>query len=447
MKRLCIAFCLFLIFAAHSVYAAAPPRENTVTTLKKASTFMTSISTNGGYVGIYSLDLKERFGEAVYEKAAANEIWVQPPGTPTIGQRYLRAWKATGDRFYLDAARDCGRALVWGQRQEGGWDHRVDVSKLTSSATEPERESGSGSFDDSITQGALTFLIELDGELNEKWLDDAIELGMAFMIESQFENGAWPQWYPLREGYHDYYTYNDNAINDNIHLMLKAHSVYGKSEYLATAEKGGEFILSSPVSESQPGWAQQYSHDMKPAWARAFEPPCVCSAVTSRNIRMLVELYHYTGDRKYLEPIPAAFHWLAGSKIGDNLWARMYEVGTNRPIYGDRDKKIHYTLEEISDERRNGYSWQSSYGLKGALDVFCKALASGPVKPSPLESLSLLPPEDRAERKAAMVDEVSEAIRSLDEKGRWVNEEDSRIYARDFVANAKLLLDYIEITQ
>jgi hypothetical protein len=39
------------------------------------------------------------------------------------------------------------------------------------------------------------------------------------------------------------------------------------------------------------------------------------------------------------------------------LWARYYEIGTDRPIFGDRDRSIHDDVNEISQERRNGYSW------------------------------------------------------------------------------------------
>ena len=39
------------------------------------------------------------------------------------------------------------------------------------------------------------------------------------------------------------------------------------------------------------------------------------------------------------------------------LWARYYEIGTDRPIFGERDKTIHDRVDEISMERRNGYAW------------------------------------------------------------------------------------------
>jgi len=39
------------------------------------------------------------------------------------------------------------------------------------------------------------------------------------------------------------------------------------------------------------------------------------------------------------------------------LWARFYEIGTNRPIFLGRDGVVKYNVAEIEDERRNGYAW------------------------------------------------------------------------------------------
>jgi hypothetical protein len=39
------------------------------------------------------------------------------------------------------------------------------------------------------------------------------------------------------------------------------------------------------------------------------------------------------------------------------IWSRYYEIGTDRPVFGDRDKSIHDNVNEIPEERRNGYSW------------------------------------------------------------------------------------------
>jgi PelA/Pel-15E family pectate lyase len=43
------------------------------------------------------------------------------------------------------------------------------------------------------------------------------------------------------------------------------------------------------------------------------------------------------------------------------LWARFYEIGTDKPIFGDRDRTIHYSVTEISSERRLGYQWYGDW--------------------------------------------------------------------------------------
>ena len=421
---------------------AAEARE----AVDRATTFFVSISTRGGWAGIYSPDLEHRWGEALYERCRPNEIWVQPPGTPSVGKVLLRAYRVTGERRFLSAARDAGRALVWGQREAGGWDHRADVSHLTPEATVPRRRKGPCTLDDNITQGATDFLMDLDRTLDEPWLDDGVRRALGFLLESQFPNGAWPQWYPLRGGYHDYWTFNDGAINDCIRVLLAAHRQYGRPEFLAAARRGGEFVVASRLPPPQAGWAQQYDHRLRPAWARAFEPPAVCSAVTARNIRTLVDLAVYTRDARFLEPIPAALAWLDRSRLPDGRWARFYELGTNRPIYGDRDGKVHYTLEELSEERRTGYSWQGEYGVAAARAYYEKVRRAGPAAYAEqmAERARRRPsPEAAARRARALAPRVRAIIDALDAKGRWIDA-DGRIRSATFVEWMRVLCDFLE---
>ena len=44
------------------------------------------------------------------------------------------------------------------------------------------------------------------------------------------------------------------------------------------------------------------------------------------------------------------------------LWARFYEIETNRPIFSGRDGVIKYDVAEIEAERRNGYAWYVTSG-------------------------------------------------------------------------------------
>ena len=43
------------------------------------------------------------------------------------------------------------------------------------------------------------------------------------------------------------------------------------------------------------------------------------------------------------------------------LWARFYELGTDRPLFLDRDSVPHYDYAEITSERRSGYGYYGSW--------------------------------------------------------------------------------------
>ena len=107
---------------------------------------------------------------------------------------------------------------------------------------------------------------------------------------------SWPRTWP-GPNYYTHYTFNDNSIVDAIDAMLEAARIYKEPRYLASAEKGGEFILLAQMPEPQPGWAQQYDRDMHPAWARRFEPPSITGGESQSVMRALLLLYRETGNR------------------------------------------------------------------------------------------------------------------------------------------------------
>jgi uncharacterized protein YyaL (SSP411 family) len=238
--------------------------EAAETALKKAvQYFRWTVSTNGGYLWTYSADLKERAGEG---KATETQIWVQPPGTPSVGFAYLKAYEATGDDLYLEAAKAAADALIWGQLESGGWTNKIDFHPKRSqrwyyhhdkSKVNPKKGWNISSFDDNTSQSALRFIMAVHKTTGEQKYLSAVEYGLAFMLRSQFENGAWPQGYPLAstKGYSRWYTFNDNAINDCIKVMLDAYHIYGDERYLESAKHGGDFIIASQLSEPQAGWA------------------------------------------------------------------------------------------------------------------------------------------------------------------------------------------------
>ena len=52
---------------------------------------------------------------------------------------------------------------------------------------------------------------------------------------------------------------------------------------------------------------------------------------------------------------------MLGDTDGERIWARFYEIGTNRPFFCNRDGVKVYSLAEVKLERRTGYSWYGSY--------------------------------------------------------------------------------------
>lgn len=379
-------------------------RSSAKATLDKAINYFHSVNIEGGYVYHYTLDLTEKWGEG---KTDDHTIEVQPPGTPAVGLSFLKAYQAVGEKAYLDAALDAAKALIKGQNNWGGWEHKIHFNDL---------ESDHVSFDDDQTQGAIRFLMSLDEVVDEPELTHAIERALGMMINSQLENGGWPHRYPAQGNYHDFATFNDAGINDCIEVMLQAHRQYRKKEYLESLKKVGRFLMISQLPPPQPGWAQQYNQYLQPAWARAFEPPSVCPSVSLRNIHSLLDLYLYLGNPSYLEAIPDVIRWVESSQLPNGKWGRFLEMGTNQPLYYDRGRIRVNTLEELSLERRTGYGYEND--LSGALHAAklrFNEIGELNIQSFPHSDVSKdhMPTAELAER-------VKGIISSQDDQGRWI---------------------------
>lgn len=459
--------------------------------MEKSTAFMRSIATEGGYLWRYSPDLKERAGENV---ATATQIWVQPPGTPSMGMAFLRAHEVTGDARYLDAAQAAADALVRGQLESGGWDYLVEFDPALRkawhfrsdaagvSAAEAAKRKNISTFDDDNTQSAIRLLLAVADA--SKWANsprevrirEARDYALQKLVEAQRPNGGWPQrWsgvpvdpkeYPVQPArfpkdypreypkvnYNGFYTLNDNTHRDCVMTLLEAAQRLGRPELRAAAVKGGDFLLLAQLPEPQPGWAQQYNPQLEPAWARAFEPPCVVSNEGGGAMRLLIDLYLETGHEKYIATLPRAIAWYKRSEIAPDTWARMYELGTNTPIYGDRDGKIKYRLEDLTPERQTGYSWRGGYGLPAVFSYYEEVKAAGReailAKRKAAEE-SARQPKQKAARARTLEPRVRAAIAALDAQGRWMGPAGRKaggpqITTSAFLINLRTLSDYLE---
>ncbi len=403
---------------------------------KAVGFFRSDVSVNGSYLWKYSADLSLREGEG---KATELTAWVQPPGTPTVGDAFLRAFDRTGDTFYLDAARETAHALVQGQLESGGWDYRIEFAperrRKYAYRKSPNNSGGKNvtTLDDDTTQAALRFLMRADRALDfkDKAIHEAAQYALESLLKAQYPNGAWPQRYSefpnpdafavKRAGYPEswswthpsldyraYYTFNDNALADMIRTMFEAAVTYNENKYRKAAERAGDFILMAQMPEPQPAWAQQYDVNMCPAWARKFEPPSVTGGESQGVMRILLDLYRRTGKEKYLAPIPQAIAYLRSSQLPNGRLARFYELETNKPLYFTKDYKLTYS----SDDMPTHYA----FIVTSTLDAIEKEYERVKKLKVPVsQGKQSVPKLTRA-----MAQKAVRIVAQLDERGAWV---------------------------
>lgn len=134
-------------------------------------------------------------------------------------------------------------------------------------------------------------------------------------------------------------------------------------------------------------WGQQ--HDNKtllPTHARSFELPSLVSSESCSILRLLMHIPHPTPP--VIDAVKAGISWLEKSAIqgiriekvpidktqitnaeypydrivvedakAPRIWARFYELDTNRPFMANRNGKKVYQLKDVAPERRVGYAW------------------------------------------------------------------------------------------
>jgi PelA/Pel-15E family pectate lyase len=448
-------------------------RREAADALRKATEFFTDqVSCEGGYLWRYSDDLSKREGEG---KASETTVWVQPPGTPSVGMAFLQAYRDTGEPHLLKAARQAAYCLVRGQLESGGWDYRIEFDpqrrkRYAYRVDGPgEGRRNTSTLDDNTTQAALRLLMQLDKTLDFK--DEKIHEAAVYALQKlaavQYPIGAWPQrftappdpdefpvkkasypeswsWEYPGSGYSAFYTFNDNAIADVIDVMFMAAEVYGEERYRASAERGGQFILLAQMPEPQPAWAQQYDAEMHPAWARKFEPPSITGGESQGVMRTLMQLYRQTGDQKYLEPIPRAIAYFRRSELPGGGLARFYELKTNKPLYFTKQYELTYSDADLPTH----YAFKVGNGVDRIERQYQRLVK--------LEPDRLRPEPSTTARKASksQIARARAVIAALDDRGRWVEEGGLRyqgdddttrraIDCRTFISNLGALSAYL----
>ena len=343
---------------------AAPNRVAIIAAMKKAAAFMTDeAAVGGGYVWNVLPDFSRRWGEL---EASPTIIWVQPPGTATVGHVFLDAYHATGDEQFYEAAKSAADALVRGQHPAGGWNYVIDTAGEDSlkrwyatyghnawRMEEYHRYYGNATFDDAGTSEASQLLLRVYLEKRERKYRAPLDKAIQFVLDAQYANGGWPQRFPFVENggihghadYTPYITFNDDVAGENLEFLLYAYqslAVNGRGDprLLDAIHRGMDIFAKTQQPMPQPAWGLQHFPDtLKPAGARTIEPQAFATHTTGTNIKSMIGFYRLTGDRKYIDRLPQALDWLDQVKTPQSLIApgRTHPTfileGSNTPVY------------------------------------------------------------------------------------------------------------------
>ncbi len=290
--------------------------------------------------------------------------------------------------------------ILYYQNVDRGWPKDTDMT------TRAESRSRS-TIDNGATTTQIEFLSRVYGATQCTAFRDAAVNGLEYLFAGQYANGGWPQEFPDGDDYHLHITFNDNAM---LHVLALMRSIAQRAEPYAyldesyvpratdSVTRGIDCILRCQVkSDTQVGWCAQHDENsLLPAQARTYELPSLSGSEGVGIVQFLMTIEEPSAEVR--AAIDGAVAWFDQVKIegiridevvdatqpsGEDvivvvedptappIWARFYELDTNRPIFSSRCEAPQcetdpffmrrYSLAEIDNERRTGYSWYGDW--------------------------------------------------------------------------------------
>lgn len=304
------------------------------------------------------------------------------------------------------------------QRDNGGWPKNYDMRAILNEEQKEKLKAAkpvlATTFDNSTTYTQVHYLAQAYTLTKINRYKEGCLKGLDFMLEAQYDNGGWPQYYPNRPENSDYstqITFNDDGYTG---IMNVLKTIIDKDPSFAFVDntrrkkvkeaydKGLEMILKTQIAEDgkKKVWCQQYDEvTLEPVWARTFEPPCFSNQESAPIVMLLMDIENPSdeaiasiqGAVKYFEESkilntrsiddPTAPIYVSKVKVhkfdrrvvydllAPPIWSRYTEFETGRPIFCDRSSEIVYNMSDLSRERRSGYGWYT-YAPQEVLDKY-----------------------------------------------------------------------------
>ena len=331
---------------------------------------------------------------------AAMSLGAQGGKAPVNTISWKRCLSQRAEFYAGDEGIRIGDNVLLYQRENGGWLKGIDMAAVLSeedkAALLRDKDKGNSTIDNRATYTQIRYLGKVYRATGLERFKQGFNKGLDYLLEAQYENGGWPQRYPLLSGYSRRITFNDNAMIGVMSLLRDISEQRGDYIFVdevrrrkakEAARKGVVCILKCQiiVDGKKTAWCQQ--HDEKtfePKHARIYEKKSICGNESVGIVRFLMGIDH--PDKEIVDSIQSAVAWFESVKLtgirqvnkpddsekgfdeviikdtaAPPIWARFYEIGTNRPIFCGRDGKIKYTMAEIEHERRTGYDWYGDW--------------------------------------------------------------------------------------
>lgn len=345
-------------------------------------------------------------GKDGWDPETANDAWLIKTEPDWKLLTWADVFKQNSDWFQTDEAARIGDQLLLYQKANGGFEKNIDMALMLTHAekqklAETKSVIKETTIDNRTTYRQAEYLGRLITESLKKAsppnnlpkYKEAFFAAFDYLLASQYDNGGFPQFFPLKKGYYTHITYNDDAMIGVLSFLrdvaeggadYKFVDVDRIAKAASAVAKGTKLTLELQVKVNGKLtiWAAQYDEKtLVPAKARAFEPISLSGGESVNIVRYLMEIKEPT--KEVIDAIEAAIEWYRANEItghrvdrkmspegwkyslikdvdGVPLWGRFYEISTMRPIFLGRDGIIKYDLSEIEAERAGGYAWYVS---------------------------------------------------------------------------------------